>query len=206
MVLLVEACKQTPTSESSLPAPQDVSGYLPLNLGNAWTYRTQSVNVLPTHRDTTLPRYQEERILYSLRDGDGSLLYAFTDDVTVTNPPGTPGVSGYYGYAEDALTLSYSPSGGFKLPLLKGPILVGTTWLSGGQEPDTLTIAAIDSGSFHGVPIDAVVLVVRHSTISADSSWYAHGIGLLRRRLTMGDGVPGEYIHVSWDLEDYTLH
>jgi hypothetical protein len=176
-----------------------------LKVGNAWTYREQSVNVLPTHRDTSLPRHQQKRILYSLRDVDGSLLYAFSDDVTVTNPPGYPSVSGYNGYTEDALTLCYFPSAAVRSVLLKGPILAGTSWFSGSRPPDTLTIAAVDSGSFHGVPIDAVVVVVRHSTISADSSWYAHGIGLLKRRLTMGDGVPGEYIRVSWDLEDYVL-
>lgn len=198
-VFLLESCKQSPTGENPVPIPQDISAYLPLKTGNVWTYRMVS----STERADI-----QKRILDSVRHADGTLLYAFNEDVQVNNPPANPPATGYNASHDGEIHLYYSASDPLASPyvMLKGPILFGTSWLwRSSQLTDTLTIESIDPGSFNGVPIDTVVLVVRRSAIARDSSWYGRGVGLLKRRLTSWVNGPGTNFYASWDLEDYTL-
>jgi hypothetical protein len=197
---LFGACNHSSSPDDPPAYHQDISAYLPLHIGNIWNYRYDS---------GTEKAIIQKRVLDTLRHTDGSLLYAYNEDVQVNNPPQNPSFSGYNIY-NDGTIYSYNSSndsllGGIsasKAPLLKEPLQVGNSWIySDYQHVDTSAIAFVWPSSFNDTVTDTVVLVVRRSDVVVDSSWYGRGVGLLKRRLHSFSGDSG----VMWDLENYTL-
>jgi len=193
--ILLAACN----SPSAPSTSDNVASFLPLHVGNIWTY------------DEKAPSYMaviDKRIIDTMRHPDGSLLYAYNEDVRVNNPSPSPPITAYHTCHDDAVYMYYfakdSSIGSFifpKVPLLKGPLVVGNNWICNwGSYVDSFSIVSVGYSSFKGNTV-YTVSVVQISPSVIDTSWYGEGIGLLKRRMhSLQDG--GIW---SWDLESYNI-
>jgi hypothetical protein len=78
LALLFGACNHSSSPDNPPAYCQDISAYLPMDIGNIWNYRY----------DSGVERaIIQKRILDTLRHTDGSLLFAYNEDVKVNNPP-----------------------------------------------------------------------------------------------------------------------
>lgn len=157
----------------------DCSFYLPLKIGNTWTYKSYSYE---------LKMYLKvvRTIIDTVHHKDGSLLFAFNESYN-----GSPSnvIVGYYGYENGTIysctntdTIVDSIHAG-KSPLLKSPIQVNNSWVfKWPKRVCSFIIASIDSNKSGRVPPDSVVLVVGRWDDVIDSSWFARDIGLIKRR------------------------
>ncbi|HEY9164676.1 MAG TPA: hypothetical protein VIS48_00795 [Candidatus Kryptonia bacterium] len=175
---------------ASDPAPQqarldEVSFYLPLKIGNTWTYNVEGIlNGMHTFFQLRV------RINDTLRHSDGSLLFSHGEyfNEEIRGDSLKQYVTGYYTIRDRTIynynsasdsDLYHRPT--YAVPLLKAPLAVGNEWeYDRDERVSSYRIASIGQLTFRGTPIDSVVLVVGHWSDVVDSSWYAPGIGLLK--------------------------
>lgn len=167
------------------PSTSSVCSYMPLAIGNSWTY---SVRGAAGENKSVWFGY-ERQITDTVRDSNGSLLYAFKNYYNGSHRPGP--IDGYYACTDGAIYWSFAvydsqwtrkPAP--EVPILRSPLVVGNAWrfVYNDTTITNYTIASIGPLKFNGTHIDSVVLVVAVSNWGTDSSWYCRGIGLLKRR------------------------
>ncbi len=200
VVVLFEACNNSSAPENPRTSSQDISAYLPLHIGNTWEYSFDN----GSERAVI-----EKKILDTLRHTDGSLLFAYNEDVKVNNPPPNPWISGYNVYRNSTIYSYNSPTETYlgvvptsKVPLLKGPLNVGYSWAY--SDSQSFAIAYTGPYSFDTTTIDTAVLVVRRSgTAYVDSSWFGRDIGLLKKRIHYFS--QWDTTRTTWDLRSYLI-
>lgn len=151
--------------------------------------------------------YIERRIISTVYDTDGSLLYGYNEDLQTYNPPPNLPITAYYS-VHGGTAYIYYPTGDSsaghalysRVPLLKEPLTVGNKWALSENSLDSFSIVSSGQVNFNGLPVYAVV-VMEKSQREIDSSWYAQGIGFLRQRaITIPDSL-----HWNYDLDSYHL-
>lgn len=181
-VLILVGCKNDEIVIIPPPAAEadfgtyDISSYMPMLIGNRWIYDFEGGGGRAV---------LDRRIQDTLRSTNIGLMFRYSEDVLVNNPPPSQPLAGYFYHRGGTIYHGqiYGSTYFAKLPLLASPIAVGNRWWTDANgRRDSFEIVGVSSGQFNSLTIDTVVTVRRWNDIVVDSLWIGRTIGILKER------------------------
>ena len=181
-VLIVVGCKNDETAIIQPPAAEsdfgtyDISTYVPMSIGNRWIY---------DYEGGVERAVLDRRVQDTLRSTGNVLMFRYSEDVLVNNPPPSQPVVGYFYHRGGTIYHGqiYGSTYFATLPILASPIAVGHRWWTDANgRRDSFEIVGVSPGQFNAQVIDTVVVVRRWSESLVDSLWIGRAVGILKQR------------------------
>jgi hypothetical protein len=183
------ACRDNssnPASSTDETGMGKASNYYALRTGNRWSYSYSAMATNPIASQFT--GYSYKYIVGdTLRHQDGNLLYTFSAQVAASIPytvvtlyaPTDSGVLCYRSLYDSVLTNNkWTKTNSLKIHLLMDPMVVGHSWSAQSSDStETYEIVSI-SQQVIGATARSVICVVRNTSASVDTSWFAKDYGM----------------------------